>query len=255
MDFCGPENIDEKIAKELTKELSITNDNFDPYEYAMGYICAKILIMEILVNMYVIENVNKFTEYLRGFKIGKTVIRDFLVNMEMKLPLNENYKLLIDSVIPQEDIDLMIISEKGIIRFDPDEVDYVYGDKYVVEDLNRISDQLFGILKGRGKALLLLKYLNVLIEHSERTYCNEGLDFAEVDLDKYSPSLAFGLYTMKEPLYGEYEELYKEVVRKFRRNSGENKVFIRGQGKETEELLEIVEWNLNYLRGELDGKL
>ena len=69
----------------------LENINFiitDKDSFSEGTVVMLILLNELILNVYKIENQDEFDEYLEKLKISRKIIKNFLINTEYQITIN-----------------------------------------------------------------------------------------------------------------------------------------------------------------------
>ena len=245
--FCNEDNISKNletaiIEKEAEWIHSVKDKKIDKKKFCMGYLVFQSLMIQILVNMYIITDNQNFKKYITMLSFNKNTISMFLLDLEFILPLNENYLTLINSVITNEKI--LDFVGKNYMRFSADDLDIVL-ENYKLTDIHHVCQVVFDT---EEDDLTKLKYISVILSHTERV--DYVSDYIDINLDKKTEHAGFRLLTHDFDLTGAVDELYKKVVQSYKNLNGILKFNFKGKYEKVKEIKEIIEARLEYLEAE-----
>ena len=154
--YCTFENIDPEFAEILLEKSERILEKQEGY--TEGTVVMLILLHQILLNVYKIDDFETFEDYVNRIKVSKRVIKNFLINMDYKLPLTRNYLHLIETVFDERSIFDFVLKEKDYFSFD--EFKKIIS-KFRIEDIDGSS---ITVLKSFSDTREGLKHVSFLLE-------------------------------------------------------------------------------------------
>ena len=206
--YCNFKNLNPVHTSDFLENIDFIISEKD--SFSEGTVVMLILLNEMLLNVYKIEDTEEFEKYLEGFKISKKIIKNFLINIEYKLPLTENYLKLILKVFDEETIYDFVFREccyfnleecKGILKH------------YPIKNIHLAS---YYIVTNFTSTELILKYLCFIIDSFDGV-----IDYGDiVYYNKENKDPLLGYYLMTLPIDEKLEPRYYYTMRKYMEKSG-----------------------------------
>ena len=218
--YCRSKNLNPIHTSDFLENIDFIVTKKD--SFSEGTVVMLILLNELLLNVYKIEDTDEFEKYLEGFKISRKIIKNFLINTEYQLPLTENYLKLILKVFDEETIYDFIFREccyftleecKGILKHYPIKNIHLAG-YYVISNFSSPE--------------LILKYMCFIIDSFDGV-----IDYGDIvyyNKDNKDPLL--GYYLMTLPVDEKLESRYYHTMKKYMEKSGSICVKTIGGDKE-----------------------
>lgn len=211
--YCKFQNIDPGFSKILLEKSEKILENQGGY--TEGTIVILILLHQILLNVYKIQDFETFENYLTHIKISKRVIRNFLLNMEYKLPLTKNYLHLIEIVFDERSIFDFVLKEKDYFSFDE--------FKKIVSnfDIENIDSSSVTVLQNSHDERHGLRCVSFLLDLYDGVISKNDFSYQEVgSFDLLSVEL------LKMKVDNKNRSCYYSVVKKFLEKGGNFNVSI-----------------------------
>ena len=205
--YCKFENVDPDFTETLVEK----NEKIfeDQTGYTEGTIIMLILLHQILLNVYKIQDFETFENYMSHIKVSKRVLKNFLINMEYKLPLTKNYLHLIEIVFDERSIFDFILKESDYFSFD--EFKKIISN-FKIEDIDGSS---ITVLKSFSDMRRGLKYVSFLLDIYD--------DIVSKNDFSYQRSGSFDLLSaelLKMKVDNKNIDCYYSVVKKFLEKGG-----------------------------------
>ena len=209
----------------------LENINFiitDKNSFSEGTVVMLILLNELILNVYKIENQDEFDEYLEKLKISRKIIKNFLINTEYRLPLTKNYLHLILKVFDEETIYDFIFRE--CCYFTLEECKAIL-KHYPIKNIHLAS---YYVVTNFESNDLILKYLCFLIESFDGV-----IDYGDVVYyNKENNDPLLGYYLMTLPLTEKLEPRYYYTMKNYLSKSGTLCVKVVGDKEENNRIEE-----------------
>ena len=209
----------------------LENINFiitDKNSFSEGTVVMLILLNELILNVYKIENQDEFDEYLEKLKISRKIIKNFLINTEYRLPLTKNYLHLILKVFDEETIYDFIFRE--CCYFTLEECKAIL-KHYPIKNIHLAS---YYVVTNFESNDLILKYLCFLIESFDGV-----IDYGDVVYyNKENNDPLLGYYLMTLPLTEKLEPRYYYTMKNYLSKSGTLCVKVVGDKEESNRIEE-----------------
>ena len=201
-DYCDYKNINPEVSDIFIERLKVIIDDYKAF--TKGTLITLILLHELLLNVYLIEELEVFYCYLEKLKLSNKIIKNFLINMDYQLPLTKNYLALITKTFDSTDIfDFMF---KECCQFNFQEFRSVL-ENYEVTDLDEAARACFSINDTKTS----LKYLLIIIEmYDDKIDKNDMIYY---NYKNKEPYLGYILLTLKIPM--KLEVLYYRVIKAY----------------------------------------
>lgn len=207
----------------------LENVNFiikDKKSFSEGTLVILILLNELILNIFKIENKKTFELYIDQLKISKKIIRNFLINVEYQLPLTENYLYLILKVFDETSIYDFLFRECCYFTLEETRTILNY---YEVKDIHLAGYYIFNNFRTTE---LKLKYISFVIDAYE----------GNIDYNNYiyykgeSGDPVLGYYLLTLEYVQNNQEQYYYVMKKYVEKSGSLKLQVIGNEEETEKI-------------------
>lgn len=209
----------------------LENINFiitDKNSFSEGTVVMLILLNELILNVYKIENQDEFDEYLEKLKISRKIIKNFLINTEYRLPLTKNYLHLILKVFDEETIYDFIFRE--CCYFTLEECKAIL-KHYPIKNIHLAS---YYVVTNFESNDLILKYLCFLIESFDGV-----IDYGDVVYyNKENNDPLLGYYLLTLPLTEKLEPRYYYTMKNYLSKSGTLCVKVVGDKEENNRIEE-----------------
>ena len=223
--YCNFKNIDPDFSEMLIEKSKIILEK--PEGYSEGTIVILILLHQILLNVYKIQDFETFENYLTHIKVSKRVIKNFLINMEYRLPLTRNYLHLIEVVFDERSIFDFVLKEKDYFSFD--EFKKIIS-KFQIRDIDGSS---IAVLESFSNTRQGLKHVSFLIDLYDDIISKNDFSYQKMgSFDMLSVEL------LKMKLNNKNRDCYYSVVKKFLEKGGNFNVIVLGDN-EMNEMVQI----------------
>lgn len=200
---------------------------FDYQKGFLGSLLNLISMNQILLNTFKILKVNVYQEYLSKVNIDKTFFANYIISENLKLPLTENFFILVKRLFNSENI-LNLVFNKSVNMQLEDFNNLVQEMDF--GSINRASYFVYNSKIDMGKKLL---YMNTMIDYYNQ-YIN-GFPITYIAMDNFKPYIGFYLYLMEVPT--KLKDLYFKVLRNYYDNGGSQR-FIITDNKEMNQKME-----------------
>ena len=206
--YCTFKNLNPVHISDFLENINFIITNKD--SFSEGTVVMLILLNELILNVYKIENQNEFDEYLEKLKISRKIIKNFLINTEYRLPLTKNYLHLILKVFDEETIYDFIFRE--CCYFTLEECKAIL-KHYPIKNIHLAS---YYVVTNFESTDLILKYLCFLIESFDGV-----IDYGDVVYyNKENNDPLLGYYLMTLPLNEKLEPRYYYTMKNYLSKSG-----------------------------------
>ena len=216
--YCKFENIDPDFSEMLLEKSQRILERRE--EYTEGTLVMLILLHQVLLNVYKIEDFETFEKYLTHIKVSKRVIKNFLINMDYKLPLTKNYLYLIEVVFDETSIFDFVLKEKDY--FDFDEFKKIMS-KFEIRNIDSSS---ITVLRSFSDMRQGMKHVSFLLDLYDDIISKNDFSYQNVDsFDMLSAEL------LKMKVDNKNRDCYYSVVKKFLEKGGNFNVTILGNNE------------------------
>ena len=201
-EYCNLSMINEekKIYNLTEPDTNLVNINY----FSVGQIVMIIIFFNIINVTYCLINIEEYKNYLDRLNIDKNTFADFLINNKFKLPLTENYHLLIKRIFTNDNIANYIFKTD----YNYEQIALILND-FDYGSLNLLSVYIFDSdMDDKSKLCLCQELLN--------NY-NDSIDTSKkilLSMKNFKPYLIYYLYTMYVPdeLVNNYYYTWKMVL-------------------------------------------
>jgi len=219
--YCRFENIDPEFSDMLIEKSKTILES--PEGYSEGTVVILILLHQILLNVYKIQDLETFENYLSHIKVSKRVIKNFMINMEYRLPLTRNYLHLIEAVFDERSIFDFVLKEKDYFSFD--EFKKIIS-KFQIKDIDGSS---ITVLKSFSDMSRGMKHVSFLIDLYDDIISKNDFSYQKVgSFDMLSVEL------LKMKVNNKNRDCYYSVVKKFLEKGGNFNVTVLGDNEMNE---------------------
>jgi len=239
-EYCSKENI---FLEELDSVIQTLDYRVkDKLNYVEGLVTTLILIHQLLLNVYKINDRQDFQNYLESFKVPKKMIKNFLVNTDLKLPLTLNYLTLLKKVFDKDEILDFIFKEEESLNLNNFERLISH---FKIEKIHQCAFLIFKFIKHNKERL---EYIDVSLDYFHEMIGNITEEKIIFNKNNYDPHIGFFLISM--PVDQEWRDLYYKVIKKYIDKGGQTNIEVLKDEKATlklrERCLEIQEYFHQY---------
>lgn len=232
--YCTHKNLDPNISDEFIDNLTVMVRSLK--EFSTGTLVILIILHEILLNTFKINQKSIYLEYLSDIKISKKIIRNFMLNMEYQFPLTENYLSLILEVFNDETIYDFIFRE--CCNFTLEEFEKIM-EFFTLNDINMASYYVCDKFKEDEIRLKYLEKCIILFEN--KIDLMKNITYTKKNKN---PSIGYCLMTMK--ITPKIQDLYYSVIKKYMDKSGSINITVSDSKEDTNFIKKRREEILNY---------
>lgn len=188
-------------------------DNID-----LGYLLTNILMHEILVNMYLLND-KKFEKLLLEINMDRNIMSKLLISYNYKLVNTYNYFLLIKRIFNSNNITDLLFPKNKKINFTCEQLTFILSDM----GFNGINNVYYKISSNKKLSIEeKLKHIKCLLEINNDLIDQETTIYYSIK----KPKLFLGFYLFNLDLDEKLNNLFYEVLKLFFLNNGVREIIV-----------------------------
>lgn len=208
--FCSIDNL---LTSNNYEEISL-GDNQKMVN--CGKLLSEISLHEVLYKAYTLNH-DDFKKVLNEINIDRNIYSNLMIKLNYNLPMNENYKALIERVFIDKKIIDFIFNKH--CYFSAEQIENILTNI----DFGNINDASCPIFSSTKYSIIdKLRYAKALICAYQYSIDNEKIIYYSVK----NPKIYLALYLFQLDLEGGIVDLYYDVLAHFFYNKGANKIIV-----------------------------